>query len=112
MGKLLESTVEIYSLDPEQQATPQIGANVDMREVPAEFDPKNISAFHKAEDSDFEEDTKPKSADFNFCCWYIVDKKNQLVNFSILVEKQQILMRVPLEEVRDPTSKVVVAKNI
>ena len=58
-----------------------------MREIPPELDPKNISAFHRDEDSDAE-DQKPVNNDLNFCCWYVVDKKLQVINFSILLGKQ------------------------
>ena len=95
---------------------PTVGANVSLRDIPQKYDPKNISAFHKDEDSD-DEEKKPVNMDFNFCCWYIIDKENHNLNFSILLNTLQINMRTPYE--LDPMSvspdeikkRIVVAKN-
>lgn len=111
--RLIETVVEIFTAN---QNTPTLGANVNLREIPPEFDPKNISAFHKNEDTE-DEEKKPVNMDFNFCCWYIIDKNNHNLNFSILLNTLQINMRTPYE--LDPISaspeeikkRIVVAKN-
>ena len=115
-SQLVATVVEIYWADSEQ---PVLGAEVSMREVPPELDPKNISAFHREEDSDAE-DQKPVNNDLNFSCWYVVDKKLQVINFSILLGKQQINMRTPHDRgpqtpeamsLEERQRRVVVARN-
>jgi len=96
MARLIESSVEIFNPMIEG-GPPLVGSNVDLKEIPPEFDPKNISAFHKADESDEEEAKKPINEDFNFCCWYILDNKTSSFNFSLLVGKLQVLMKVPNE---------------
>lgn len=112
--KYVETIVEIYK---DNFDIPTLGANVDLKEISPEFDPKNISAFHKNEDSDGEELKKPVNVDFNFCVWYLVDKRNHNLNFSILLNNQQVNMRTPYD--LDPTmapqdeikKRIIVARN-
>lgn len=111
--KYVETIVEIYK---DNFDIPTLGANVDLKEISPEFDPKNISAFHKNDDSDGE-DKKPVNVDFNFCVWYLVDKRNHNLNFSILLNNQQVNMRTPYD--LDPTvapqdeikKRIIVARN-
>ena len=79
--QLIATVIEIYRVGSHK---PIIASDVGLREIPPELDPKNSSAFHKEEDSDAE-DQKPMNLDFNFCCWYVVDKKQQTMNISILL---------------------------
>jgi hypothetical protein len=80
---LIETIVEIYQIASNE---PTLGANVNLRKIPAEFDPKNISNFHRADDFE-REDQVPSNLDFNFCCWYVIDKKNHNLNFAILLNE-------------------------
>ena len=79
----LETHVEIYQVHNQQ---PTLGAIVKTHEVKPEFDPKNISTFHKEEDWE-EEDKKPVNRDFNFCCWYLIDNVNHNINFTLLLDR-------------------------
>ena len=85
----LETHVEIYVMNNQQ---PTLGAIVNVREVDPEFDPKNITQFHKEGDSD-DEEKRPINLDFNFCCWYLIDKKNHNINFTVLLDRFQVNMR-------------------
>ena len=75
-GDLIEVVVEIYQANMDE---PMLGANVDMREV-TRNDTEQIS-----------------NEDFNFCCWYVIDKFNHNMNFAILIQNLMINMRTPFD---------------
>lgn len=58
---------------------PMLGANVDMREI------SHSNAI------------QVKEKDFNFCCWYLIDKDNNNMNFAILIQNLMINMRTPYD---------------
>ena len=109
----VESSIEIFKLNEQQ---PLLGAVCDNRKVDSQFSPKNISAFHRPEQSGIEK-RKPVNRDFNFCGWYWVDERSHHTNFTFLIERLQVNMRtpynldplqVPLEEMQ---SRINFAKN-
>ena len=53
-----------------------LGANVDMRQV---------------------RDSSQDTEDFNFCCWYMLDKKNHNLNFTVLIQNLLVNMRTPFD---------------
>lgn len=87
----VETSIEIFKLSEKQ---PLLGAVCDNRKVDSQFSPKNISTFHRPEQSGIDKQ-KPVNCDFNFCGWYIVDELNHNVNFSFLIDKLQVNMRTP-----------------
>jgi len=67
--KVIESRIEIYKAN---QTVATFGCNIDLKEVPAKLDPKNLSMAHRL-DQDDDDSYKPVKKDFNFCCWYLID---------------------------------------
>ena len=92
------------------------GCNIDLKEVPAKLDPKNLSIAHRIDPND-DESYKPVKQELNFCCWYLIDQQHQSLNVAILINEQMINMRTPFEYDSDQVSieefnkRLVVAKN-
>ena len=85
--------IEVFGAD---SAQPILEAEVGLRDLPPGLDPGNIGAFQREEGLD-DKAGKAEHVDFNFCCWYVVDKRQRVMNLSILLDEQLVNVRSPYE---------------